>query len=106
MRVDGAGRHPGRQLGVHGDDISGVEPESVVGALAERNAGAMVRALPRREGDGAGHGIQDVRERVYADAVPDRSHRPAIDLSPAELESLAIALLPDAVAIALLTDCY
>ena len=35
------------------------------------------------------HGVQDVRERVPAAALPDRSHGPTADLSLAELESLA-----------------
>ena len=55
-------------------------------------------------GDGAGDGVQGVRERVCADAVSDRPHGPASDLSPAELESVAIAILPHARTTAMLKE--
>ena len=35
----GAGRQPGEQLGLHGDDRAGLEPEGLVGAVAARAAG-------------------------------------------------------------------
>ena len=42
-----AGRQPGEQLGLHGDDLAGLEPESLVGLALARRAWATCRA--RRE---------------------------------------------------------
>ena len=69
-------------------------------------SGPLAGAASSREADGAGDGVQDVRERVPADAVPDRPHGSSPDLSAVELESVATALLPHAGAIALLTSSY
>ena len=42
----GAGGQPGEQLGVHGDDGVGLEPEGVVGAVAAGGAGPLAGAAP------------------------------------------------------------
>ena len=70
--VDGAGGQPGEQLGVHGDDGVGLEPEGVVGADAAGAARPLAGEAPGGEALGAAAGVQDVRERLRASAVPDR----------------------------------
>lgn len=98
------GGHARKQLGLHGDDGPGLEPESLVGAMADRNA-APPREASRRKANRLGHGVQDVRGRLRADAVPDRPHGPAAHLPIAELELLATALLPHLRSVAVLRDC-
>ena len=48
--VDRGGRQPGEQLGVHGDDGPGLEPEGLVGALADRVAGALANSISATSG--------------------------------------------------------
>ena len=44
------GGQPAEQLGVHGDDGAGVEPEGVVGAVRCRSTAAGARSIARRNG--------------------------------------------------------
>src|SRR5262249_48592851 len=94
--LDGAGEHPGEQLGLHGNDGLGLEPESLVGLVVAGSTGTLAATAPRREAVGVGTGVQDVRTSVCALAVPDCADRSALAVSPAVMEPTPIHLLaPD-----------
>jgi hypothetical protein len=93
-RLAGARRRSGEQLGLHGDGVVGLEPESMVGVVADGNSGALGRAPSARERNGVAHGVQNVRQRLHAAAEPDHPHGPTVDLPLAQLEPLERDVLP------------
>src|SRR5206468_12486005 len=95
---------PGEQWGVHGDDGVDVEPEGVVGPDAAGGRGTLARAAPRGEGVGAGVGVQSLRERLRASAVPDRADGTSPAVSVAVVEHASAHLLPDGSSAALLSQ--
>ena len=52
----------------------------------------------------AADGVQDVRQCLHQDSLPDRSRGPAVDLSRAELQSAPAGVLPLVRCVALLTS--
>ena len=94
-RPAGAGGQPGEQLGVHGDDGAGLEPEGVVGAVAARSAGPLAGATPRaRSSRCCGWSSRRFVNAFVRSAVPDRPHGPPAGLSAAVLEPVPADLLP------------
>ena len=73
---------------VHGDERARVDAESVVCAAAARD-GPLGRALRRREGGRAAHGIQSVPSRLHPDPGPGRALESPARVSLARLESVA-----------------
>src|SRR5262249_30741885 len=92
-----------KQLGLHGDDGPGLEPQGVVGSVAAGSAGALAATASRGAAMGAGSGIQDVRAGVHAAAVSDRAHRPEAGVPLVVVESVPADLLAVGVRTPLLT---
>src|SRR6478609_10482492 len=91
-RAAGGGGQPGEQLGVHGDDGVGVEPEGVVRAVGPR-APASQGSSSRAEAWAVADGVQDVRERDHPDAVPDHSRGSPPVVPAAVVERVAECVL-------------
>ncbi len=89
----GAGRQPALELGLHGDDLPGLEPESLVRSVAAGATGAMGGKTPTRETNGVEDGVQDILECVCPHSVPDCAHGTLLGLPPPGLESVATRLL-------------
>ena len=92
--ADGAGGQSGEQLGVHGDDGVGLEPESLVGVDAAGRAGTLAGEIPSGEAWVLRHGVQDVRECLCASALPDRADGPQVGVSAVGMEPAPTDLLP------------
>jgi hypothetical protein len=60
----------------------GLEPQGLVGAVSER-AASVTREAPRREAAYLADGVQEFRQRLHQDSLPDRSRRTAAGLSRA-----------------------
>src|SRR5262249_23318616 len=101
--LTGAGGQSGEQLGVHGDGWVGLEPQSVVGVVADGNAGALGRASSPGKRHGVADGVQDLHQCLYVFSLPDCSRWPPLDLSAVELESVAKNLFPRTGPVTLLT---
>src|SRR5262249_8758732 len=87
-------RQSGKQLGVHGDDGVGVEPESVVGAAAARGAGSLAGEASGRKALGAGPGVQNLCAGLCAFALSSGAWRSAASVSSAVVEPVSGDLLP------------
>jgi hypothetical protein len=80
--------------------------KACVCAVATGESRSLGRTPSPRERDTVADGVQDVRERVPAATMPDYSRGPTLNLSPAELESLAARVLPHVRSLALLTNNF
>ena len=92
--VAGAGGHPGEQLGVHGDDGVGVEPEGVVGAAAAGGAGPLAGAASRGEAWVLRLEFKTFVNAFVRAAVPGGPDGPQVGVSAAVLEPAPVDLLP------------
>src|SRR5271154_1340495 len=92
-RADGARGRPGKQLGVHGDGVVGVEPESLERFAGAHNASARGKT-PGGETSVVADGVRDLLRGFHPNAVSDRAGWTAIDLPVAVVEPLARGLPP------------
>ena len=95
---------PGEQLGLHGNDGASLEPEGLVGAATSRTTRTLAGTASVGEANPLDDGVQDVRERVPAAAVPDYPYQPEVGVSLVVLEPMAARLLPRARRVTLLTS--
>ena len=100
------GRRLGEQLGLHGDDVAGLEPEGLVGADLAGAEGkwSSQRATAGGEVACVADGIQDVLERDDAVAMPDCEDGPAVGVPCVGLESLVGRVLPFGRSVEVLTQ--
>ena len=70
-----AGRHPGEQLGLHGDGRARLDLKAWF-ALLLPETGRWATPYRREKRAGAADGIQDVPERLHADSRAGRVHEP------------------------------
>src|SRR5205823_310081 len=84
--VTGTGGQSDQQLGVHGDDGVGLEPESVVGFDTAGRGRSLAGTTPGRQTVGLEDRVQDVRECVCPFAVSNRADRGQVGVPLAGLE--------------------
>ena len=77
----------GEQLGIHGDDGVGLEPEGLVGVVASGGTGSLADASQRGEEVGVGAGVPNLPECVCIATVPDSQDGPEVGVSTLGLES-------------------
>src|SRR5262245_58249684 len=88
-----ASGHLAEQLGLHGHDLAGLDPQGLVRSAA---AGKRTPARPISRGQtlGAGPGVPHFRQLLHQPAVPDPSRRPPPHLPLAVVDPAPTDLLP------------
>jgi hypothetical protein len=76
------------ELGIHGNDEFGMEPQGVVGVVAagERSLGTEA---PGTEAASVVNGIPHVHQLLHEDSMPDCQNGTTLDFPAVELEPLA-----------------
>ena len=78
-------------MGLHGDDVAGLELESLDRPDSSRVA-ALARAASARETPSAAHGIQTFCKLLHSHSLPSVNHLASSRVSAAGLESMALSL--------------
>jgi hypothetical protein len=73
---------PGAPGGVHGDGVAGLDAEGVV-CVEPAGDGSVEGQTPFGEAQRPADEVLDLPERLHADALPDRTDRPADHIPPA-----------------------